>query len=90
VGDHSVTSALATKNGAEDKEKVLGKRVMETAPLKDGRSSQNPGTRLKQITARGRPKPHWCPAGLTKTQRRRLEKIHKWEIDEDHSVTTKA
>jgi hypothetical protein len=43
VGDRSVTSTSTTKNGPEDKEKVLGKRVMESAPLEDGRSSQIPG-----------------------------------------------
>jgi hypothetical protein len=27
--------------------------------------------------------PQWCPASLTKTQRRRLQKLHKNEIDKE-------
>jgi hypothetical protein len=29
------------------------------------------------------PEPCWCPAGLTKTQRRHLQKLRKKEIDEE-------
>jgi hypothetical protein len=27
--------------------------------------------------------PHWCPAGLTKTQHRRLQKLRKQEIERE-------
>lgn len=35
------------------------------------------------VKARKVPEPRWCPAGLTKTQRRRLLKLHKKQIDEE-------
>jgi hypothetical protein len=31
---------------------------------------------------KGKPAPRWCPSGITKTQRHRLQKMRQWEIVE--------
>jgi hypothetical protein len=59
----------------------LGERV-DVARRWDETRCVTGGAETKKCDQRA-PEPRWCPAGLTKTQRRRLQKLRKEELERE-------
>jgi hypothetical protein len=44
------------------------------------------GRRIKSVSPGTDPKPQWCPAGLTHTQKRRVRRLQAIEIKEEQKL----
>jgi predicted nucleic acid-binding OB-fold protein len=64
---------------AAKKEPVDGSGDMSTGAAEANREEPGQENRV-EVKRRVIPEPRWCPAGLTKTQRRWLQKLRKQEI----------
>jgi hypothetical protein len=59
-----------------------GKIVAERAAVSEHRP-RNRGSKIMYVARGVKPKPQWCPAGLTHTQKRRVQRLRASEIKEE-------
>jgi hypothetical protein len=62
----------------------MERRVIENSANMENRVMQDSGSKKpeeeKGATPSKRPAPRWCPRGITKTQKRRLQKMRQKEL----------
>jgi hypothetical protein len=71
----------ATENSANTESRVTENLVnTENLVMQDLRSKKP--KKEKGAAPNKRPAPRWCPRGITKTQKHRLQQMHQRELDE--------
>jgi hypothetical protein len=86
-GDSSNRDNQKGKSGSiSDQKRVFSAKQIIFSPrtaICQYRPRNSGGTRIKSVAPGTKPRPRWCPTGLTHTQKRRVQRLRASEIKED-------
>jgi hypothetical protein len=81
VENSANTESRIVENSANTESQAMENSVnMENQVMQDSGGKKQEGG--KGVAPRKRPAPRWCPRGITKTQKRRLQNMHQRELAE--------